>query len=95
MDVLALQEELDEISVVLYQNREQEGIQLVWHLLGEMQTIVDSLLKERIENDLQTYNCISGLFRELYQAFQQKDMLGMADCLQEFALLITEIYKYT
>lgn len=93
MDILALQQELDNISIVLYQNKEQEGIELVSRFLGKLQMITDELFQEIMEKDVHISSCIAELYQEMYNGYQHKDMLGMADCLQEYALLVTEIYR--
>lgn len=93
MDIGALQAELDEISIILYQNREEEALLRVGQLFGKLKPVTDALLQLKNINGQEMAFFISAMYRELYAAFQQKDMLGMADCLQEYAMSATEIYK--
>lgn len=36
---------------------------------------------------------VSAMYQTLYAAYERKDMLGIADCLQEYAMLATELYR--
>ena len=44
MDIAALQSEIDEVSVILYQNREQEALRAAGELFGKLKIITDALI---------------------------------------------------
>lgn len=93
MDIDALQGEIDEISIILYQNQEQKAFELVGQLFGKLKTVTDALLQSENGNEKEISCYISTMYHGLHTAYQQKDVLGMADCLQEYAMLTTELYK--
>lgn len=93
MDIDALQGEIDEISVMLYQNQEQKAFEQVGGLFGKLKAVTDALLGIKNGNEQEMAFYISTMYHSLYAAYQQKDMLGMADCLQEYAMLTTELYR--
>ena len=89
MNRTELQQKIKTAYYLLYQNKEQEAVQQVKELLGIFQNMLQQQTKEQME--------LSGkialiMQQELLENFQNVDMLGMADCLKEKAVLFTEFY---
>lgn len=89
MDENTLLEKINESGYMLYQNREQEGIVAVAELL--------SLFQNMIKNQTESQIAESGAFavlmlRELLEAYQSQDILGMADCLMGKSVLFVQFY---
>ena len=93
MDIAELQEEIDDVSIAFYQNREQEGLEKVGALLSKLKIVTDALLEIRDEDEQQILLYISMMYQNFNRAYGQKDMLGMADCLQEYATSVVELYR--
>ena len=93
MEVVTLQEEIDEISVMMYQNREQEALKQFGVLSQKLKKVTDALLDVQEGDKGEISSFIICMYQTLNQAYQHKDMLGMADCLQEYATLAVELYK--
>lgn len=93
MDIGVLQEEIDNVSILFYQNREQEAFERIGELFEKLKIVTDALLQIEGEDREQILSYVSMMYRILYESYQQKDMLGMADGLQEYAVLATELYK--
>lgn len=92
MDIAALQEEIDQISIAFYQNREGEGLEQVRLLLPQLKTVTDALSEPGDDNDPQILYYIARMYQNFNEAYRQRDMLGMADCLQEYAASVVELY---
>ncbi len=90
MDITAIQEEIDGISILLYQNREQEGIDEVSRFFGKMKELTEELLQKNLADHVYI-GAMYKIYQELLLSYENRDMLGMADCLQEYALIITDI----
>ncbi len=78
---------IQETAELLYQNHEQEGIAAVAELLVLFQSMLQNLTQE------QTDSC--GKFallmlKELVEAYQHQDVLGMADCLMEKSVIFVQ-----
>lgn len=81
--------EIDKTVTVLYQNREKEAVEMVMRLLETFQI----MMKEQTEEQIEQGGAFALLLmRELLDAYQKQDMLGMADCLMEKAVLWTRFY---
>lgn len=93
MDIAALQSEIDEVSVILYQNREQEALRAAGELFGKLKIITDALICGKAGENQEIVLYVSAMYQTLYAAYERKDMLGIADCLQEYAMLATELYR--
>lgn len=93
MEVTALQKEIDEISIMMYQNREQEALKQFGEFSQKLNKVTDALLDMQKGSAEEMYSFIIRMYQTLNQAYQHKDMLGMADCLQEYATLAVELYK--
>lgn len=78
---------IQETIELLYQNHEQKGIAAVEELLVLFQNMLQNLTEE------QTVGC--GKFallmlKELLEAYQNQDVLGMADCLMEKSMIFVQ-----
>lgn len=93
MEIEILQKQIDEVSVLLYQNREQEAFGKIGELLGGLKKITDALLYMESGNEQEIGLFISNMYQNMNCAYKYKDMLGIADCLQDYAMLATELYK--
>lgn len=93
MNIAELQEEIDDVSIAFYQNREEEGLEKVGALLPKLKIVTDALLEIRDEDEQQILLYISMMYQNFNRAYGQKDMLGMADCLQEYAASVVELYR--
>lgn len=89
MNEKELLNEIEEISQKLYQNREHEGIEAVAKLLGVFQSLISS---QTPEQSALGGNFALVMLRELLDAYQNADMLQMADCLTEKAVLFVQFY---
>ncbi len=87
-----LQEEIDAVSVILYQNREQEALEQIGPLFGKLKAVSDALLQTNEDRE-QIEAFVSEMYKVLLEAYRQKDLLGMADCLQEKVTLAVELYQ--
>lgn len=89
MDENILQQKIDETVIALYQNREQEAMQQVKELLLIFQNMIQNQTSEQV----QTAGDFAVLMlRELLENYQNQDMIGMADCLLEKAVLFMQFY---
>lgn len=93
MDIAELQKEIDDVSIAFYQNREQEGLEKAGALLPKLKIVTDALLEIRDGDEQQILLYISMMYQNFNLAYGKKDMLGMADCLQEYAASVVELYR--
>lgn len=89
MDENILQQKIDETVIALYQNREQEAMQQAKELLLIFQNMIQNQTSEQVQA---AGNFALLMLRELLENYQSKDMIGMADCLLEKAVLFTQFY---
>ena len=73
----------------LYQNREHEAIQAVAELLPIYQEMIRKMLMEWGDNRAMFF---FEELKRLVENYQAQDMLGMADCIYQFALPMIKIY---
>ena len=93
MDENTLLEKINETGYMLYQNREQEGIAAV----AELFPLFQNMTKNQTESQMAEGGAEGGAFalvmlRELLEAYQSQDILGMADCLIEKSVLFVQFY---
>jgi replicative DNA helicase len=89
MDEKILLGKINETSYMLYQNREQEGIAAVAELLLQFQ----NMIKKQSESQMAEGGAFAlMMLRELLEAYQSQDILGMADCLMEKSVLFVQFY---
>ena len=72
--------EVRTIAIMLYQNREQEGIEKVAELLPILQAMVQQMSKQQTES---CGNFALIMMKELLENYQRQNVIGMADCLME------------
>ena len=89
MDENILQQKIDETVIALYQNREQEAMQQAKELLLIFQNMIQNQTSEQVQA---AGNFALLMLRELLENDQSQDMIGMADCLLEKAVLFTQFY---
>ena len=89
MDENVLQKKISETVIMLYQNREQEAMQQVKELLLIFQNMIQNQTSEQVQaaGDFAVL-----MLRELLENYQNQDMIGMADCLLEKAVLFMQFY---
>lgn len=92
MDKQTLLSQINETAYTLYQNREQEGLEKTAALLEIFQSMMTGLTEEQVN--------LGGKFaiimmQELLENYQQQDILGIADCLMEKAVLFVQFYHRT
>lgn len=79
---------VDEVSQLLYQNKTQKGLGEVRELLPELQTMVKTV--SQMQSEAITFSM--EMLKELVEAYQNQDVLAMADCLQEKVTLFVQFY---
>lgn len=82
-------DEIDKAVYLLCQNKEVKAIETVGNLLGVFRMMMELQTEQQIAE--------GGMFallmvRELLEAYQEQDMLGMADCLMEKAVIWTQFF---
>lgn len=84
-----LLEKIGDTIRTLYQNKEIEGLEKVKELLPVFQ----NMLQERaaVEVSDEELSCFL-MLKELVVNFQEQNMLGMADCLEEKAVSFIQYY---
>ena len=80
MNEINLYKKTQDAMKTLYQNKEVEGLKKVQELLPEYQSVVQGLLDSGKETEALLY--FSSL-KVLVKHFQEQNMIGMADCLDE------------
>lgn len=84
-----LLEKIGDTIQTLYQNKEIEGLEKV----KELFPVFQSMLQERAAVGVsdEVLSCFS-MLKELVVNFQDQNMLGMADCLEEKAVSFIQYY---
>lgn len=73
----------------LYQNRAEEGIQMVVSWLTMFQSFLGDC--ESVKNpEIRSFGIL--MIRELLEAYQAHDVIGMADCMAEKSILFVKAY---
>ena len=75
-----MMDEIRDLAIMLYQNREQEGIEKITELLPVLQAMVQQMSKQQTEA---CGNFALIMMKELLESYQRQDVIGMADCLME------------
>lgn len=88
-----LLKQIEDTAILLYQNKEQEGMEQVTQLLLQFQNVVQNLTEKQMQY---VGNFAVSMLKELMENYNCLDMLGMADCLMlKSTLLIQYIEKQT
>lgn len=97
MDKDTLVHRIDEVSIMLYQNREQEAVEQVAELLPVLQQAGKDILRRayKTEEEKELDVFIASVLRELIEGYRNKDMLYLADSLQQKGILLAELYAST
>lgn len=89
-----LQEKIEQVGIMLYQNKEQKALESFGRIFPELKRVSDILLalpmEEEERENLERLTVT--VFRELLDGYKQKDMLCMADCLMGKASLLVGLY---
>jgi len=93
MEILEFQRQIDDVSIALYQNREKDALEAIPEILQTLNAVIQRLEQTAMGANEQIKSYILLMYKELYEAYTQKDMLGIADCMQEKVLLVLELYK--
>lgn len=84
-----LLEKIGDTIRTLYQNKEIEGLEKVKELLPVFQNMLQERAAVEVSNEV--LNCFS-MLKDLVVNFQEQNMLGMADCLEEKAVSFIQYY---
>ena len=87
-----LLKQIEDTAVLLYQNKEQEGMEQVAQLLQQFQNIVQNLTEKQMQN---VGNFALIMLKELMESYNCADMLGMADCLMVKSTLLVQYIEET
>ncbi len=85
-------DEIRDIAIMLYQNREQEGVEKIAKLLPVLQSMVQQMSKQQTEA---CGNFALIMMKELLENYQRQDVIGMADCLMEKVELFVRFVSET
>lgn len=87
--------QIDEISVILYQNKEHDALKKLNEFFSDLQELTNNLIQMDMEKEekekVTTY--IKIMYEELFDGYKNKDMLCMADCLQQDITMLAELYR--
>lgn len=92
MKEIVLLDQMKETAYLLYQNKEQDGIEGVMRLLEQFQDLLNQMTEKQME-EVGSFALM--MMRELLETFQSQDILGMADCLMEKSVLFVQYYFQT
>lgn len=90
MDGKELLTATEEAIYCLYQNKEHEAVAQMAELLPVYQQMVQEMLMQRNDTSAMIY---LNMLKELVESYQAQDMLGMADCLGQYAVRMIEHYS--
>ena len=83
---------IENTAVLLYQNKEEEGIAETKRLIQQFQNIIQGMTEEQLSGG---GKFAFVMLKELVENYQQQDMLGMADCLMEKSVLFVRFLNET
>lgn len=72
---------------LLYQNKEKDGIAEVTKLISQFQNIIQNMTESQLDS---VGNFSLLMMRELVENYEKQDVLGLADCLTEKAILFVQ-----
>ena len=84
--------QIEKTAVLLYQNKEAEGIVMVSKLIGQFQSMLQNMTQTQLEN---SGNFAVLMMKELIENYENQDIIGMADCLMEKSKLLVEFIDQT
>lgn len=89
MNQTELMQSVSDTAKMLYQNREHDGLEQAEIIIKVLQQLVENQSEEQI----QAAGAFSvAMMRELMEAYQNSDVMGVADCLMEKATLFIPFY---
>lgn len=83
---------IEDTAILLYQNKEHEGMGQMTRLLLQFQEMIQNLTEEQMQN---VGNFALIMLKELMESYNCADMLGMADCLMVKATLLVQYIEET
>lgn len=87
-----LLEKIEHTVVLLYQNKEKEGMAETEILIRQFQNMIQKMTEVQLVDG---GNFALAMLKELLENYQQQDMLGMADCLMEKSVLFVQFLNET
>ena len=87
-----LLEQIENTAVLLYQNKENEGMTAVTQLIGQFQSMLQNMTQIQLENG---GNFALMMMKELIENYENQDIIGMADCLMEKSRLFVQFIDQT
>lgn len=83
---------IEDTAILLYQNKEHEGVAKVAELLPLLQNIIQNMTEEQIKK---VGDFAWMMLKELVQNYNCQDMLAMADGLMVKAMLLVQYIEET
>ena len=77
---------------LLYQNKEKDGIAEVTKLISQFQNIIQNMTESQLDS---VGNFSLLMMRDLVAISEKQDVLGMADCLAEKAMIFVQFISQT
>lgn len=87
-----LMEQIESTAVLLYQNKEKEGIVEVAKLIRQFQSVLQNMTQMQLEN---CGRFALLMLKNLIENYENQDMIGMADCLLEKSMLFVQFINQT
>ena len=84
--------QIENTAVLLYQNKENEGMTAVAQLIGQFQSMLQNMTQIQLENG---GNFALMMMKELIENYDNQDIIGMADCLMEKSRLFVQFIDQT
>ena len=89
MNQTELMQSVSDTAKMLYQNREHDGLEQAENIIQSLQQLVEN----QSEEQMRTTGAFSvAMMRELMEAYQNSDVMAVADCLMEKAALFIPFY---
>ena len=89
MNQTELMQSVSDTAKMLYQNREHDGLEQAEIIIKVLQQLVEKQSGEQ----MQAAGAFSvAMMRELMEAYQNSDVMGVADCLMQKAALFIPFY---
>lgn len=89
MNQTELMQSVSDTAKMLYQNREHEGLEQAENIIKVLQQLV----KNQSQEQMQAAGTFSvAMMRELMEAYQNSDVMAVADCLMEKVVLFIPFY---
>ncbi len=87
-----LLEMIENTAVLLYQNKEQEGMAETAKLIRLFQNMIQDMTQVQLASG---GNFALVMMKELVENFERQDVLGIADCFMEKSVLFVQFMNET